>query len=399
VRYFLLLPFALVLALILRLSTSGTPIHSDFGQFYSAASMVRDGRGNELYNPSLQAKYQAGITPNHVFYFRPPFHALAFVPFTLLSCHAGSVLWTALSLLFFCTTIWLIWIQGASIYAIGLALVACVVPMLSSLMLGQDSAFTVLIYAGAFSLITARKDFLAGCVLACGLYKPQLIIPFVIILMMRRNWGFLKGFALTALALGTLSIAVSGWQTVLAYPGLLLLDPGHRQVGTLGPILMPNLRGLLYLFVHAERLRRLLLVGISASVLAVPAMFWNEERRTLSSAIAVSATLILSYYMYGYDLAIYLLPLALIFESALRSGVFAKFAMAMIAVCLIPPLHSILFLRGLYSLETVPLVLAFALGCFLLKTLERSQLAVGSAAAISRMTVPAVPLRLWGRHR
>ena len=76
--------------------------YQDFTIFYTGARMLRTGQASALYNLAAQFRMQQTFTDvpirlgplpfNH-----PPFEALFFVPFTMLSYWPAYLLWTALS--------------------------------------------------------------------------------------------------------------------------------------------------------------------------------------------------------------------------------------------------------------------------------------------------------------
>ena len=53
----------------------------------------------------------------------------------------------------------------------------------------------LVIYTLVFIALKGKREFTAGGLLACGLFKFHLVVPFVIIFMIRRQWRFLTGFA------------------------------------------------------------------------------------------------------------------------------------------------------------------------------------------------------------
>jgi hypothetical protein len=182
------------------------PAHnSDFTQFYCAAQMVRRGLGSSLYNLRTQLEFQSRVVPVQVFYNHPPFEALLFVPFTYVPYRAAYMLWTITSLGLLIIAVLLIQARTGLTSSIlrftkvraDVGLVTAVfltfAPATTCLLLGQDSMLMLVIYSLAFVLLKRGSDFLAGCVLACGLFKFQLILPFALILLLRHKWSALRG--------------------------------------------------------------------------------------------------------------------------------------------------------------------------------------------------------------
>src|SRR5205807_119594 len=92
------------------------------------------------------------------------------------------------------------------------ALRACLLvfyPFLKSIGAGQDTLLLTLIVAYALHLESARRQGLAGIILALGLFKPHLLWTLSLALVAERKWKMLGPFAATAAAL-----AVGCWATV-----------------------------------------------------------------------------------------------------------------------------------------------------------------------------------------
>ena len=147
----------------------------------------------------------------------------------------------------------------------------------------------LLIYTLVFVLLQSGAEFRAGCVLACGLFKFQLIVPFVLILLLRRRWAAARGFGVAGSLLILASIGVSGIQVLAAYPRFLLFETNHQQVAGFAPEYMPNIRGALHLLIGG-RLGSpafgILVALTSGLVLWLAAKNWRDEQLGLSFAAA-----------------------------------------------------------------------------------------------------------------
>ena len=346
----------------------------DFSQFYSAAQIVRQGLGRNLYDLQTQAEFQSKVASVHVFYNHPPFETLLFLPLTLFSYRAAYTLWTLISVGLLVGAALLIESQTKvsmtiSRYArvradFGLAFVLFLTfaPATTCLLLGQDSMLTLLIYTLVFVLLRCGEEFRAGCVLACGLFKFQLIVPFVLILLLRRKWPAAWGFAVAGSLLILASIGVSGISVLAAYPRFLLFESRFQQIAGFAPEYMPNIRGALYLFINGRfgsLTFGLLVVVLSGLALWLAARNWRDEQFGLSFSAAIFATLLASYHLYDYDLTLLLLPIAIVCgelarrERSLSSQLTLSTALV---ILFIPPLHRLLLLHGVYALMVIPIL-------------------------------------------
>src|SRR5256886_4424158 len=98
-------------------------------------------------------------------------------------------------------------------------------PVLLNLLQGQDSVLLLFFVAMSFVALTRGNEFLAGCLLGCGLFKFHLILPLALILAVNRTKRFLLGFLLLAVVLILISVAICGPGFLIAYPRFLLPFP------------------------------------------------------------------------------------------------------------------------------------------------------------------------------
>jgi hypothetical protein len=189
-------------------------------------------------------------------------------------------------------------------------------------MQAQDSILLLLLYAGAFMFLQSGKDLPAGALLALGLFKFHLLLPFAFILLLRRRWRFIAGFTLTGAAVVLLSAALTGWQQLLYYPRFLLEINQLRPLRVIIPKNMPNLRGLIsgWPWTAPAAWFDLAVIVVSLVLLAWTAWKWNPaEGKNLRQwrggfAIAVVASFLTCYQAYNQDMSIILLPALLLFD-------------------------------------------------------------------------------------
>jgi Glycosyltransferase family 87 len=358
----------------------------DFSQFYAAAQMVRQGLGRDLYDLRTQAEFQSRVASVHVFYNHPPFETLVFLPLTFFSYRMAYILWTLISVGLLASAALLIESHTSVTSTIfrytripvdlGLAFVLFLTfaPVTTCLLLGQDSILMLLIYTLVFVLLQRGAEFRAGCVLACGLFKFQLIVPIVLILLLRRRWAAARGFGVAGGLLILASIGVSGIRVLIAYPRFLLFESSHQQVAGFAPEYMPNIRGGLHFLIDG-RLGSpafgTLVALTSGLVLWLVAKNWRDEEMGLSFAAALCATLLVSYHLYNYDLTLLLLPIAILCgELARRERPLSSqpALSAALIILFIPPLHRLLLLHRLYALMAIPIVGLFRTVLWLMRS-------------------------------
>ena len=190
------------------------------------------------------------------------------------------------------------------------------------LLQGQDSILLLSLFALSFRLWRRGKDDLAGFVLALGLFRPQLVLPFLFVALLAGKWKLVRGFipgAAVALGLSAWVVGLHG----LAEYGRVLLAQGSQQSARLlarrweiDPRMMPTWRGLLWLC-----LPRRVPSGVRAGLLLVGTFVglgWaaKQMRKAKSPAasdvafaIAVATALLVSFHSFLHDFSLMILPL------------------------------------------------------------------------------------------
>jgi len=304
---------------------------SDFQGFYDAGTAVAEGRGSQLYDSCDQPRLlKGGNTPDLVIrhcYIHAPFEALFFVPLARLPFVEASWFWWSFSLLcafvtFFINLRFLPWIRER--VELGIVTVAIFVPIIATLFQGQDSIVTLLMFAICYASVVRQRYVLAGCSLAIAMYKPPLVLPMILLIAItsERRWKLLAGFFGTLSLLICAAIAAVGWDCVSGYPSLLssfsARDAGHYHIAD-----MPNVRGLVYFalqHVDSERLTVVIVAALSLVVLAAAIwptrnMMGRPEADPSVFSLFVTASVLVGYQEYTYDLALLYLPILLTLDT------------------------------------------------------------------------------------
>jgi alpha-1,2-mannosyltransferase len=191
-----------------KLDLAGTPIGTDYLQFYAAGTTVRIGESCHLYDMAYQVKLEQeiigpGLTSYHAF-ITPPFLAWLFVPFSMVGYTASLVLWSLLGLLLLWSSLRLLRVVSpARTFVWSLTFF----PFFAAISFGQNALLSLFIFAAAYRLWHDGRLFPAGLVLSLALYKPQLIVgvAFLWLLDYPTSWRALLGLGLG----GAVLVAVS----------------------------------------------------------------------------------------------------------------------------------------------------------------------------------------------
>jgi hypothetical protein len=327
---FLLLGFAaLNFGLIWQVRQSIVEGYGDFASFYTAGQIVRSGQSARLYEPALQWKIQqqfaskVKIRLGPLPYIRPPFEALLFLPFAYLGYPAACLLWLAVKIvLLLAVPIFLLPVAGRSFelsaYAVQSLVCVAFFPVGFDLIQGQDSILLLLILIGSLRMLLRGSDLGCGAVLGLGLFKFHLVLPLFAILMLRKKWRAAIGFACVGAVLFGISLVMVGKAGILTYPKYLW---GLNQVPGLGmvkPQSMPNVRGLLTVFLGNGALppwAHWFLAGVMVVGVILASRWWrgNDQTSIITAfCLWIVVTLAASYYANSYDLTLLLVPLLLL---------------------------------------------------------------------------------------
>jgi alpha-1,2-mannosyltransferase len=339
-----------------RETATGYP---DFTIFYTAGKTVSEGRGRQLYDLETQLALQRSFAPeverreNALPFNHPPFEALLFVPLAGLPYVTAYLVWAIFDIALM-LGFWILLrprLPGLHnlIPALPLLAMFAFFPMIIALLQGQDSILLLFLYGLAFSALARGRDFVAGICLALALFKFQLVLPLVLVLLVRRQWKTLAGFSVTAFGLLLISAAVVGWNGVAAYPGFLLRLNQSAAQAAIDPRGMPNLRGLVEGLLNLAGFPALLLIiTLSIALETLVVRWWRVEpaqKFELSFALCLAVTTIISYHFFMHDLSLLMLPILLVAELLVAGQIIGparRILAASLAVLFLTPVYAVL---------------------------------------------------------
>jgi hypothetical protein len=311
----------LLLSCILWIRLGGARPDLDIRSYYMAGYMARTGQSPLLFDAKSQLYYQNLLVSKGdvaLPYIHPPYEALLYAPFTLLSYRGAYFAFLVFNLLVLAWTFWIVRPELSNLAAVfswlPLALFLFFFPVQIALAQGQDSIILLAILVGSRLLLHRDRDVLAGALLAVGLYRFQLVIPIALLFLVWRRWRFVAGFATSSMAL----LGISLWMVRLSGLKLyyeLVLSLSHR-VGTDADLLirvppqqMPNLRGVIS---YLSSLPDSWLAALTA-LASVAVLFFAAKRAPAPSlTFAIPAAVLVSYHLLTHDMAVLLLPIVLV---------------------------------------------------------------------------------------
>ena len=332
--------------------------HADFRQLYVAGYMVRTGHRTQLYDYAAQTYFQNTLVSNDeraLPFIRPAYQALMFVPFSLLPYRTAYLGFLLLNVLLLALAFLILQprLRGLSRVWPGLppALFLGFYPVALALMQGQDSILLLALLAAALVSLERNRDLTAGALAGVGLFKFQIVVPIVLLFLLWRRWRFVKGFMFSAILVGLLSFITSGWaETVVFVHSLLSVGAGLPAVpgGINFPLrinIMANLRGLIYGLASLRAPQRWLQVTtllLSSIVVISVRARGRQQPGGDALVLAITAGVVVSYYLFIHDLSILLIPIVLTLDRFIsRNGTgepFGRAAAAISALLFVAPM-------------------------------------------------------------
>jgi hypothetical protein len=301
--------------------------NNDFPVFYSNAQMVREGHAAQLYDFAAENNFVHRVSDlerapnNHL-----PYELLIFIPFTYLRFGAAHALWTLVSAGMLVGVALLMRSAPPAGLSFRVTLLATLAffPVWYCLLQGQDSILQVFLFALSVWVWKRGREDAAGFTLAMGLFRPQLVLPFVLVAFLAGKWKLIRGFVPGALLVLLLSASVVGVHGMADYARILITQGTQRSSSGLVRQwqvhlgLMPTLRGLLWItlpgWVPGGVRNFLLVCGTSAGLLwAAKGLRGVKDGAAfdLAFATAVAAVVLVSFHSLPHDFSLMILALLL----------------------------------------------------------------------------------------
>jgi len=347
----------------------------DFSTTYVGAKLVHDGQGGELYNLDEQIKLRNSLyeNPDPLIFEHPPFEAILLSPLAAVSYRPAYFIWGVVNVVIWLTIPFLVRpVAPVPSYAIGyLSLWLLFAPIGIGLYNGQTSLILLLMWVFVYRFLKTRRDFAAGLSLGLGLFKFQFVLPFVLILLLKRKWLCVAGFALTTLLLFAISWAGIGWSGLVSYVQLLSNIAAHPENHSYGaPAGMATIEGFIFgVFGASIGARGTLVIVAIISMLLVwfAAKCWKSEETsevTFDSVFSVSllVSLLTGFHMFAYDLSPAILPMFFGLKHFPRHGRMLQVALGLTVFLLWNPALFVALSawRSMYLVVPILLLLIFA---------------------------------------
>jgi hypothetical protein len=296
----------------------GKAIGADFASFWAASTLSLAGHPADVYNLSTHISVQDrlfGRDVSRAVFFYPPIFLCFCLPLAYLPYLTSLAVWLGATGLAYARVI-RAWLGRSRSWVAILAFPAVIVNAGH----GQNGFLSAALFGGAILLLD-RRPLLAGVLLGCLAYKPQLGLVIPLALLASRRWPTIVAAAATVAGLGLLSLAMFGLDTWRAFLGEGAIARAALERNLIGDAKMQSvfaairlLHGSITLAYGAQ---------IAAALIACMALFVLQRKafRTRAEGPAmVLAALLSSPFLLDYDLILLAIPLAWLVAEGLQAG-------------------------------------------------------------------------------
>jgi hypothetical protein len=317
----------------------GLGIPTDFVNVWSAGRLVLDGHAAQAYDWDIQKQVQVTVLGqsypgNFAWHYPPPFlfvaSLLAYVPY------AGAYIsWAAMSLVPYLAVM-----RAIVGRPFGLLLAAAFPVVLTNTLVGQNGFLTASLIGGMLYLLPTRPV-LSGICLGLLSYKPQYGLLFPLVLIAASQWTvfFTAGAVALAMAFASwLAFGTESWQAFFHWMPMFsqaFLTEGRAPWGK-----MQSIFALVRYFGGTEQLAWVFQWIMSAVVAVVLALMWRSRSNIaypLKAAALAAGTLLVTPYLFLYDLMVLAIAVAFLVRIGLR-GDFERYelpALGLVAALLL----------------------------------------------------------------
>ena len=298
----------------------GLGIPTDFVNVWSAGRLVLEGHAAQAYDWDIQKQLQVAVLGqsypgNFAWHYPPPFLFVA----TLLAHFPYAVAfigWAVASLVPYLAVM-----RAIVGRPFGLLLAAAFPVVLTNTLVGQNGFLTASLIGGTLYLMPLRPV-LAGICLGLLSYKPQYGLLFPLVLIAASQWTVFVTAAIVAATMALLSwfaFGTESWQAFFHWMPMFsqaFLTEGRAPWGK-----MQSLFALVRYFGGAEQLAWGFQWIMSGGVAVLLALMWRSRvSYSLKAAALAAGTLLITPYLFLYDLMVLAITVAFLVRIGLRQG-------------------------------------------------------------------------------
>jgi arabinofuranan 3-O-arabinosyltransferase len=302
------------------LAHASGPGATDFVNVWAAGRLTLEGRPAAAYDWDIHRQMESVAIGREIesyfgWHYPPPFLAIAAI-LASFSYAAAYFLWVATT-----STLYVATMRGIYKHRAAYLLAVAFPAVFPNMMLGQNGFLTAALMGGTLGLME-RRPMLAGCCLGLLTYKPHFGLLFPIVLVVSGRWTvfFTAAVVATALALGSWYLfGFATWEAFfhwLPTTSNVVLSAGQADWSKLQSIF-----GLVRIAGGSETLGwSLMIVATLLMTVAVSLLWRSHSPFDLKAAALVTASVLVTPYVYAYDLVILAIAVSFFIRNATLSG-------------------------------------------------------------------------------
>ena len=299
---------------------SGLGIPTDFVNVWAAGRLALEGHPAQAWDWDIQKPIEvAQLGQDFIGYFAwhypPPF---LFVASLLARLPYGVAFmgWVFVSLIPY-----LIVMRAIVGRRFGWMLALAIPMVLNNALVGQNGFFTAALIGGTLYLMPVRPV-LAGICLGLLSYKPQYGLLFPLVLIAASQWTvFFSAGVVTVLmaVVSWLAFGTESWQAFFHW--MPMFSQAFLTEGKATWWKLQSLFSLVRFLGGTEQLAWIFQWILTASVAVVLAVMWRSRvSYSLKAAALATGTLLITPYLFMYDMMVLAIPVAFLVRIGLRSG-------------------------------------------------------------------------------
>jgi glycosyl transferase family 87 len=305
----------------------GRGIPTDFVNVWSAGKLALDGYPAQAWDWDIQKQVQVAVlgqsyVGNFAWHYPPPFLFVA--AFLAQFPYAVALIgWATASLVPY-----LAMMRAMVGRPFGLLLGAAFPAVLANTLVGQNGFLTASLIGGTLYLLPKRPA-LAGICLGLLAYKPQYGLLFPLALVAASQWTAFVTAGLVAMLIAALSWLAFGSESWHAFfHWMPMFSQAFFTEGRATWFKMQSVFGLVRLLGGSEPLAWIFQCVVSGTVAVSVVLMWRGQTRyELKAAALATGTLLLTPYLFLYDMMVLAIPIAMLVRIGLTDG-FGRYELA-----------------------------------------------------------------------
>ena len=296
----------------------GQPV--DFVGIWSAGKLVLSGHAVQAYDWDIHKQVEVAALGQdfdgiYGWHYPPPFLFVAAL-LAQLPYGAALVAWCAASFVPYAIAI-----RAIVGHPVGWLLAAGFPAVVANVFVGHNGFLTAALIGGGLYLLP-RRPVLAGICIGLLTYKPQFGVLFPLALLVAWQWRVIASATVTALAMAAVSSLAFGVESWVAFAHWLPRT-SHRFLSVGGDIFgkFQSLYSAVRYFGGGEQLAWMCQGALSVVVALAVAWLWRSRAAyDLKAAALATGTLLVTPYLFVYDMVVLAVAVAFLVRFGLREG-------------------------------------------------------------------------------